>query len=290
MSEAFVPALCATRGRPGLLTAYFEPIVAASRSPSAAFSVPLHRRPGDLVTLVSEADRASAGGAPTHARRVEGSLVPFPTRREIDGGALAGQGLELFYVADEVERFFLQVQGSGVIALADGERIRVGYDGKNGYPYTSVGRVLIDSGAMTADEMSLDALAAWLRADPARGREAIWRNESYVFFKEMPGAAAPEGVMGVPLTPLRSLAVDPAYHALGLPVFVDAPTITHVTGRPFRQLMIAQDVGSAIRGPERGDIFVGSGPDAGRIAGTTKHPGSFFVLLPRGSLEERPGP
>ena len=281
----FVPHRVVSGGAPGLLTAYYEPIVAGSRTPQPGFTVPLHRRPADLVNLVDEAGRATSAGALTHARSENGIVVPFSTRQQIDEGALGGKGLELFYVADIVERFFLQVQGSGIIALPDGQQIRIGYDGKNGHPYTSVGRSLIDSGVMGADTMSLEALAAWLRADPERGRRAIWQNKSYVFFREMPAAAAPVGVMGVALTPQRSLAIDPAFHQLGLPVFVDAPSLAHITGKPFRQLMIGQDVGSAIRGPERGDVYAGSGAAAGKIAGVTKHPGRFYVLLPRPAFD-----
>ena len=277
----FVPHRVTAAGAPGLLTAYYEPVIAGARTPSAAFPVPLHRRPADLVNLVDEADRGTRAAGLTHMRRTGVALAPFPTREEIDGGALAGQGLELFYVRDEVERFFLQVQGSGVIQLPGGQQVRVGYDSKNGHPYTSVGRYLIDSGVMGADQMSLAALGAWLRADLERGRRAIWQNKSYVFFREMPGATAPEGVLGVALTPLRSLAVDPGFHALGLPVFVDAPDLTHITGKGFQQLMVGQDVGSAIRGPQRGDIYAGSGPAAGAIAGVTKQVGRFFVLLPK---------
>lgn len=279
--ENFVPHRVENAGGTGLLTAYYEPILQGRRARSPGFEVPLHRRPHDLVNLVDEADRASSPTTMTHARKTSAGHVPFPSREQIDQGALTGQGLELFYVADEVERFFLQVQGSGVIELADGSHVRVTYDGKNGYPYTSVGRVLIDAGAIPAEGMSLQALAAWLRSDPERGRRAIWHNKSYVFFREMPAASAPVGVLGVPLTARRSLAVDPAYHALGLPIFVDAPDIVHITGKPFRHLMIGQDVGSAIKGAVRGDIYAGSGPEAGAVAGITKHPGRFFVLLPR---------
>ncbi len=264
----------------GFFTAYYEPVLPAANIASSAFPVPLHRRPADLVNLVSEADRAAAGADLSHARKTASSLEPFPTREQIDRGALAGQGLEAFYVADEVDRFFLQVQGSGVLVLPDGTEVRVTYDGKNGHPYTSLGRSLVDTGQATSAEMSLDFLARWLRADTARGQTTMWRNKSYVFFREVPGATAPRGVLDVPLTPLRSLAIDSSYHALGLPIFVDAPAITHLTGAPFQRLMVAQDVGSAIRGAERGDIFVGTGADAGAKAGITKHAGHFFVLLP----------
>ncbi len=264
----------------GFLTAYYEPVLPAAHIASTAFPVPLHRRPADLVNLVGEADRAAATASLSHARKTADGVTPFATRQQIDQGALAGQNLEAFYVADDVDRFFLQVQGSGVLVLPDGTQIRVTYDGKNGHPYTSLGRYLVDTGQATSAEMSLDFLARWLRADPMRGRETMWRNESYVFFREVPGATAPRGVLDSPLTPLRSLAVDAARHALGLPIFVDAPAITHLTGAPFRHLMVGQDVGSAIRGLQRGDIFVGTGPDAGAKAGITKHPGHFFVLLP----------
>ena len=267
----------------GFLTAYYEPILRGARTSSPEFSVPLHLRPADLVNLVDETDRAAALGPLSHARKVGDSIEPYPTRQDIDQGALAGQDLEAFFVTDEVERFFLQVQGSGIIELPEGNQIRVTYDGKNGHPYTSIGRFLVESGTFTSEQMSLATLAVWLRADNARGRETIWRNKSYVFFRELPGATAPIGALGVPLTPFRSLAIDPAFHALGLPVFVDAPAITHMTGAPFRHLMVGQDVGSAIRGAERGDIFAGSGTEAGRLAGTTKHAGQFFVLLPHAS-------
>jgi membrane-bound lytic murein transglycosylase A len=278
--DNFAPHRVAPASEPGFLTAYYEPVLPAAHIASSAFPVPLHRRPADLVNLVGEADRAAATASLSHARQTAAGLVPFASRQEIDQGALAGQGLEAFFVADEVDRFFLQVQGSGVLVLPDGTQVRVTYDGKNGHPYTSLGRHLVDTGHATTAEMSLDFLARWLRADPVRGRETMWRNKSYVFFREVPNATAPRGVLDIPLTPLRSLAVDPAHHALGLPIFVDAPAIAHLTGAPFRHLMVSQDVGSAIRGLQRGDIFVGTGPDAGAKAGITKHAGHVFVLLP----------
>jgi membrane-bound lytic murein transglycosylase A len=278
-----VPASSASPN--GFLTAYYEPVLRASRTQSAAYPVPLHRRPADLINLVGEADRATsnlgANDGLTHARQTPTGPVPYATRRAIDEGALEGRNLELFFLADVVDRFFLQVQGSGVLVFDDGRQIRVGYDGKNGHLYTSLGRLLVDEGRARAEQMSLDYLSQWLRDDPVRGAQTIWRNESYVFFRELPQATAPEGVLGVPLTPLRSLAIDPSHTALGLPVYLDAPTIDHLTAAPFRHLMIAQDVGSAIRGPARGDIFVGTGDDAGRRAGITKHSGRFFVLKPK---------
>ncbi len=166
--------------------------------------------------------------------------------------------------------------------------MRITYDGKNGYPYTSVGRVVIDDGHFQPEKMSLKALSVWLKADRRRGESVMWQNKSYVFFRELKGAEA-EGAMGVlsiSLQPGRSLAVDTAFHNIGTPIYVVSPALTHGSkqeaNKPpgFARLMVAHDVGSAIKGPERGDIFFGSGDKAGRTAGITKHPGQFFALLP----------
>ena len=281
--QRFVAHRVVHAGPPGLLTAYYEPVIAGSRVAGGRFTTPIYRRPPDLVNLVEETQRGAVGSALTHARKTATGTEPYATRAEIDGGALQGRGLELLYLPDAVEVFFLQVQGSGRIRLPDGSLIRVTYDGKNGHPYTSIGRHLIDNGIIDAGRMSLQALAEWLKADPKRGRDVLWQNKSYVFFRELQGAeaASPLGVLDVPLTTGRSLAVDVGFHALGLPVFVSSPTLTHAGDRNgFRRLMVAQDVGSAIRGPERGDLFFGSGEEAAKIAGITKHPGTFHVLLP----------
>ena len=282
----FAPHAVANAGPAGLLTGYYEPVLAGSRAPTPKFRVAVHRRPPDLVNLVDETERSARSQGLSHARQTEKGIAPFATRAEIDQGALDGRGLELIYLADAVDKFFMQIQGSGRIRLPDGTMLRVTYDGKNGHPYTSIGRHLIDQNIIPADRMSLDALGDWLRANPEIGRQVMWQNRSYVFFRELSAAeaAGPLGALDIPLTEGRSLAVDTAYHALGLPVFVTAPTLEHAAGTGkfgFRRLMIAQDVGSAIKGPERGDIYFGSGAAAGRRAGTTKHPGTFHVLLPK---------
>jgi len=282
----FVPHRVAHAAPAGLLTGYYEPLLEASRQRTDRFRVPLLKRPPDLENVVDETQRAAAGQGLSHMRRTASGLVPHFTRAEIEAGALAGQGLELLWVADPVDAFFLQIQGSGRIRLPDGSTVRVAYDGKNGHPYSSVGRYLIDQGVIGAESMTLDRLGAYLKADAARGRAIMQRNASFVFFRELPAgeARAPLGAMGIELTTGRSLAVDTAVHALGVPIFVSAPTLTHAArGRPFQRLMIAQDVGSAIRGPERGDIYFGSGARAGAVAGVTKHPGHFYVLVPKGS-------
>lgn len=282
---AFAPHRLAHTGAEGLLTGYYEPVLAGSRTPEGPFRIPVYRRPPDLVNLVAESERGALAHGLTHARRTADGVAPYATRAEIEAGALAGQGLELVWLADPVDAFFMHVQGSGRIRLPDGQTIRITYDGKNGHPYTSIGRHLIDAGLFRPEDMTLDALKAWLEADPARGAKVMQENRSYVFFRELAREdEGPLGALGIPLSPGRSLAVDTAFHALGTPVYVSAPTLRPWGGETgFARLMVAQDVGSAIRGPERGDIYFGSGDAAGRIAGATKHPGRFFVLLPRAS-------
>jgi membrane-bound lytic murein transglycosylase A len=274
----------------GLLTGYYEPLLQGSRVPDATFKIPIYRRPADLVNVVAESERGAKSAAYTHLRKTGQGLEPYLTRAEIEQGGLKGKGLELMYFKDPVDVFFMQIQGSGRVELPDGEKVRVTYDGKNGYPYTSIGRVLIDAGQLTAEAMSLKALKQWLRADRERAKALMWKNQSYVFFRELSGAEAKGamGVNGIPLQPGRSLAVDTSFHAIGTPIYIDAPELTHATKTGgFRRLMIAHDVGSAIKGSERGDIYFGSGDDAGRLAGITKQPGRFFVLLPEAKALER---
>jgi membrane-bound lytic murein transglycosylase A len=271
-------------GPKGLLTGYYEPMLEGSRTAQGVYQTPVYRRPPDLINLIDETQRAVAGQTLTHARKTEKGLEPYDTRAEIEKGSLKGKGLELLYLANPVDLFFMQIQGSGRIKLADGSTIRLHYDGKNGHPYRSIGRYLIDKGLLAADKVSLGALTNWLKADPERGQKVMWQNASYVFFRELKGAEATSarGAMNAPLTPGRSLAVDTAYHVLGAPIFVSGLDMTHVEkSGAFNRLMIAQDVGSAIKGPERGDIYFGSGDGAGRLAGVTKHVGKFFVLLPK---------
>ena len=283
----FVPHRVVHGGSAGMVTGYYEPIIAGSRGPIDGFRVPLYRRPADLENVVAESERGAKSAALTHVRRTAQGVEPYATRREIETGVLAGQGLEFCYVADPVDAFFLQVQGSGLISLPDGSRMRVTYDGKNGHPYTSVGRVLIDAGLMDAEKLTLQTLAAWLKADPERARPILWRNESFVFFRQLDGDAA-EGVLGTPLHAGRSLAIDTAFHELGLPIYVVSPAMAHAGEDGFARLMVAHDVGSAIKGPERGDIYFGTGDEALAMAGVTKHAATFFVLLPKGVPKDLP--
>jgi membrane-bound lytic murein transglycosylase A len=269
--------------KPGLVTGYYEPEIDGARVKSDKFPVAAYGRPDDLVSVKPDEMRArdSAAGVLTAMRKTDDGLVPYYTREEIDEGALAGRDLELVYL-DPVELFFMQVQGSGRVRLPDGSHLRLGYSTKNGHPYTSIGKKLVELSEGKPKSMTMQGIKEWLRADKERGNKMMWENKSYVFFRLLDGKEGedgPIGAQGVSLTPGRSLAVDPSYHALGLPVFVEAPEIKG-DGTPFRQLMIAQDVGSAIKGVERGDIYWGSGDEAGAIAGKTLAPAQFFVLLP----------
>ena len=280
--ESRFEPFAASADTPGYVTGYYEPELRGSRTQTLRYSVPVYGRPADLITTIAETDRARHNEAVSGFRRTAEGAVPYYTRAEIEAGGLAAQRLEVLYTDDYVELFFMQVQGSGLVHLDDGTSLRLTYAGKNGHPYTSIARVLIDAGELAADEIDMDVVKAWLRNDPARGRALMQKNESYVFFSALSKSDAmegPRGAEGVPLTPGRSLAVDPAYIPLGSPVFVTVPDLDDEDGAPFRSLMIAQDAGSAIQGPQRGDIFFGTGMSAGAIAGHTRFAAQFHVLM-----------
>jgi len=238
----------------------------------------------DLIDLRSRTFHGDALNGLLAARKSSSGLVPFPTREEIHKGALQGQGLEILYLADVVDLYFLQIQGSGRIKLTDGTDIRIGYDGRNGHPYTSIGKVMIARQIIPDSGMSMDAVKNWLRDNRQLASKIMWQNKSYIFFRELKsheGSKGPLGAMSVALTPGRSLAVDTHYHSLGMPIYVVAPAMRHHGENGFKRLMVAQDVGSAIKGAERGDIYWGSGQSAGQIAGNTMAKGTYYVLVPK---------
>ncbi len=256
----FVPHLAAGDDGPeGLFTGYFETELRGSRTRHGPYKVPIHGLPDDLTG----ADR----------------LVPYHGRPEIEAGALAGRGLELLWVDDPVDAFFLHVQGSGRVVLEDGRVVRLGFAGRNGHPYVSIGRLLIERGEIAREEMSMQAIRRWIAAHPRQGAELMKRNPSYIFFAERPGDG-PIGAQGAALTPGRSLAVDRRFVPLGLPVWLDT-TDPLDANRPLRRLVIAQDTGSAIKGPVRGDLFWGYGEAAAERAGAMKQRGRYYLLLPK---------
>src|SRR6185436_10521576 len=202
-------------------------------------------------------------------------------RAGIEEGRAPLVGREIVWVDDPVDLFFLQVQGSGRIALDTGETMRVGYAEHNGYPYRSIGRILVERGDLALEKASMQGIKAWALANPGKLTELLNQNSRYVFFRELPaGAAGPPGALGVPLTPRRSIAVDPRFVPLGAPVYI--ATTWPLTEKPLNQLVLAQDTGSAIRGAVRADYFWGFGEDAAREAGRMKQPLRMWVLMPRG--------
>jgi membrane-bound lytic murein transglycosylase A len=267
----------------GFLTGYYEPCVPASTAETEEFRWPILARPADLVTFATgEAPQGFPDGVTGAQRLTDGSLVPNPDRAAIEHERRD----PIVWLSDAVEAFLVQVQGSAQVEFADGRRARLAYDGRNGLPYTSIGRILIETGAIAESAMSLASLKAWLRADRERGLALMRRNRSFVFFKlveDFDPALGPVAGGGVALTPLRSIAVDRAIWAYGLPFWIDADLPwADEASRPLRRLTIAQDTGSAIVGDARADLFFGSGDKAGARAGAIRHRGEFVVLMPRG--------
>lgn len=270
--------------RIGLFTGYFEPHLYGSRRRSDRYNVPLYTHPSDLVMVDLGRFRDDLRGRRVAGRVRGGSLDVYDDRQAIATGSLTGRGLELVWVDDAIDAFFLHIQGSGRIELDDETVVRVGYAAQNGHPYHAIGRTLVDLGAMELAEVSLQSIDAWLRANPNRAREVMATNPSYVFFREIRGEG-PVGAQGVALTTERSLAVDRQHVPLGVPVWLDAmiPAASPEAPDERRQwLLVAQDTGGAIRGSVRGDVYWGSGERAKSIAGRMAHRGRYWALVPRG--------
>jgi membrane-bound lytic murein transglycosylase A len=245
----------------GFFTGYYETVIEGSRQRTAEYNVPIYRMPKS--TALARADRL-----------------------RIEDGLLAGKGLEICWLKNPVDAFFAQIQGSARVKLAGGDMMRIGYAGRNGLPYTAVGKFLIDRGIYTREEMSMDKIRTWMEANPEGGRELRRKNLSYVFFREVPMKKGEHstGGQGVELTPLHSIAIDKSIHVYGTPVWIEAdlPIASEKPETPFRHLAIAQDTGTAIVGPARADIFFGAGEEIGSIAGRIKQPGRFVMLVPNG--------
>lgn len=281
----FVPARIIPDDRPaGFVTGFYEPEVEASPVRTDRFAVPLLARPADLVDVDDASRPAGMDPYLAFARKTPEGLVEYFDRPAIERGALAGQGLEIAWLADPVDAFFVHVQGAARLLMTDGSQRRVTYAAKSGQRFTGPGGVLAELGEIPLEKVTMQSIRAWFKANPQRVNEILWRNRSYIFFRE---AAVEEPELGpiaaakVPLTPGRSVAVDRLLHTFGTPFFIDAPTLTAFDGAPFRRLMIAQDTGSAITGPARGDLFAGSGFAAGEVAGVVRNPADFFALIPR---------
>ena len=274
-------------GREGgaLFTGYYEPVLAARRKSEGGFLYPLYRRPDDLIEIRLGDFDAEWSGVTIWGRVADGKLAPYYTRREIDReGALAGRGLEIAWLDDPIARYFLQVQGSGVLRWGDGSLAHVGFAGSNGRPYTSIGRLLADEGALGAARATAPGIQAYLRAHPERRDEVLFQNERYVFFGEV--VDGPVGRLGVKLTEGRSIAVDASLYPLGWLAYVEtnAPVVDSsgsTSGyRPLRRLVLTQDTGAAITGPGRVDVFFGTGERRGLEAGSMSERGELYLLTP----------
>jgi membrane-bound lytic murein transglycosylase A len=266
--------------REGLVTGYYEPLVRGSRVKQPPYLTPVFGPPADLIVV----DLADIYPELKHMRlrgRVEGRrLIPYFSRADWAAEEERRAGEALLWVDDPIDFFFLQIQGSGQVLLDDGSRVRIGYADQNGHPYRSIGRWLIDKGELQSHQASMQGIKAWAAANPGRLKELLDANPSLVFFRELPAdGSGPPGALGVPLTPERSIAVDPRHTPLGAPVWL-ATTRPNST-EPLIRLMLAQDTGGAIRGPARADFYWGSGGEAGAQAGRMKQRGAMWVLLPR---------
>jgi membrane-bound lytic murein transglycosylase A len=265
----------------GMVTGYYEPLLHGSRSRSPRYRFPVYGVPDDLLVidlgeLYPELKNMRLRG------RLEGRRVlPYFNRAQIDEGAAPVAGKEIVWVEDAVELFFMQIQGSGRVRLDSGETLMLGYADQNGYPYRSIGRLLIDRGDLPLEKASMQGIQAWAKQNPGKLQELLNYNASYVFFREMPpGLPGPLGTLGVPLTARRSIAVDARYIPLGAPVFL--ATTWPNSRRPLNHLTLAQDTGGAIRGAVRADFFWGFGDEAASLAGRMRQNGKMWVLLPNG--------
>jgi membrane-bound lytic murein transglycosylase A len=272
--------------REGLFTGYYVPDFSGALERDETHRVPLYPTPSDLVTADLGAFRQELAGEKIIGRVQGASFVPYADRAEIESEGLEGKAVPVAYLADPVDAFFLQIQGSGRVTLPDGQAVMIGYEGANGRAYRAIGRDLIQRGEIPAEQMSMQAIRAWLEAHPDQAAEVMNLNPSYVFFRRLPGTDA-LGAEGTALTPEASLAVDRRLLPYGAPVFLDlsAPE-AGIESRRF--LLVAQDTGGAIRGPVRGDVFWGYGDGPGEIAGRMRGRGEAWILLPPGVAGDAP--
>lgn len=266
-------------GDEGLFTGYFEAELKGAKQASETYPYPLYARPDDLVSVDFGKFSKDLNGRQAIGQVYEGRVRPYPKRGDIEGGLLAGKGLEIAWAKDAVDLFLLQVQGSGRLILDDGSVMRVGFAAHNGHPYKSIGRHLIDLGELKPHEASWDGIRKWLDAHPDKHHELFAVNPRFIFFRELKGDG-PIGSQGVALTPGRSLAVDKRFIPMGVPVWLDTVWPSE-HDKPLRRLMVAQDTGGAIKGVVRGDFFWGYGADALKYAGKMKSPGRYYLLLPK---------
>lgn len=279
----FETRFSAFRAGRGILTGYYEPEALGALAPTEIFDTPLLARPDDVVDIPDGENRPGVPGNLTAARTTGDGFAPYFTRAEIEDGALGDREKPLVWLT-RIDAFFVHIQGSTRVRLPDGRVIRIAYAGRNGRPFTAIGRKLVERGVMLKEVATMQAMRSWLAQRPEEGRALMRENESYIFFRiddSLTPDDGPRGAQAVPLTAGRSIAVDRTIWSYGLPFWLDGRLPTTVGGGPIRRLTIAQDTGSAILGRARGDYFAGSGDDAGKTAGGMREQTDFVVLLPR---------
>src|SRR5215211_38173 len=270
----------------GFVTGYYEPIIDGSRTQNEVYNVPVYRRPSNLFVRGTTQKSVGLPNKGEVYRKIgRRKLVPYYDRAEIEDGAIDGRGLEICWLRNQTDLLFSQIQGSARVQLDDGSTLRINYDAHNGYPYTPVGRILIERNIIPKEQMSMQKIREWMEQNPDGAEELRRQNKSYVFFREVNLSDKDEavGAQGVPLTPGRSIAVDKALHVYGTPFFIEGqlPIESERSKTPFHRLMIAQDTGSAIVGPARADLYFGAGAEAGRVSGRLRHNARFVMLIPK---------
>ena len=265
----------------GLFTGYYEPTLYGSLKPSRGYNTPIYPKPTDLIHANLGEWKDSLDSSRIFGRVVGHKLKPYFSRSDISKGALDGEIIPILWLKSEIDAFFLHIQGSGRVVLPNGEVYRLGYAGKNGRKYYPIGRYLVEIGAISKENISMQSIKKWLKENPGKKKDVMNMNPSYIFFRKLKGKEGPIGAQGVVLTSGRSLAVDRNYSQLGAPVWLSA-NFRDEEGKKIQRLMVAQDTGGAIKGPIRGDVFWGSGKTAERLAGIMNAKGSMYIFYPKG--------
>ncbi|MGV2127765.1 murein transglycosylase A [Agrobacterium vitis] len=288
--ECQVFRIARTDGKPGFVTAFYEPDIEVSDHPDDLYRFPFYRRPEDLIDLDDQNRPENIDPSYVFGRKSESGIAYYPDRQAIDQGFLEGRGLEIAWAKSKVDVFFVHVQGAARLRCADGRVGRITYAAKAGHPFSGIGGLLLKRGEISAEAMSMQAIRAWLASHPGQVDEVLWHNRSYIFFREAEVGDLSRGPIAaakVPLVAGRSLAVDRTIHTFGFPFFIHSQSLTSQdptgvnSGKAFARLMLALDTGSAIVGPARGDIFTGSGDEAGNLAGAVRNDADFYILIPK---------
>jgi membrane-bound lytic murein transglycosylase A len=277
-------------GAAGFVTGFYEPVAKARRGRTGQFRYPVLAPPPELVEITRDSPRHGIPEGYRFALKSDSGLVPCPDREAIEKGAFERRGLEIAWLADRVDLFFIHVQGAARLEMPDGKICRVTYAAKSGHPFSGPGKILAHLGEFAPDKVTMQSIRTWFGQNSQRIDDILWKNRSYIFFRESePGdpSLGPVAAAKVQLTPGRSLAVDRLIHTFATPFFINAPKLESMTGKPFSRLMIAQDTGSAIVGPARGDIFTGTGLGAGEKAGVIRHDADFHILVPHSAAERQ---